>query len=89
MNPGYTLVLIDNNPVEGSLRPTKLGLRNWIFVGHPDAGDHPAVTHSLKATCKLPGVDPWAYLHWALRGLAAANNRSANEHTPFRFATSH
>jgi hypothetical protein len=78
-------ILIDNNPVERSIRPTKLGLRNWLFVGHPNAGDHPAVIYSLIATCKLLGVDPWAYFNWALPNLAAATNRSAGEFTPLRF----
>ena len=84
--PGWGHLLIDNNPVERAIRPAKLGLRNWLFVGHPSAGDHPAIIYSLIATCKLLGVDPWAYFEWALRGLAAATNRSAAEFTPFRFA---
>ena len=29
---------IDNNRAEQAIRPTKLGLKNWLFVGHPEAG---------------------------------------------------
>jgi hypothetical protein len=29
---------LDNNPVENAMRPLKLGARNWLFIGHPDAG---------------------------------------------------
>ncbi len=29
---------LDNNPAENALRPLKLGMRNWLFIGHPDAG---------------------------------------------------
>jgi hypothetical protein len=29
---------IDNNLVENSIRPSALGKRNWMFIGHPEAG---------------------------------------------------
>lgn len=29
---------IDNNLTEQAIRPTKLGAKNWLFIGHPDAG---------------------------------------------------
>ena len=67
-DPGYGYVQIDNNPIERQIRPTKLGLRNWLFIGHPDAGDNPAVIYSIIGTCKLLKIDPWAYLNWALPG---------------------
>lgn len=84
--PGYGHVLIDNNPTERQIRPTKLGLKNWIFVGHPDAGDNPAVLYSVIGTCKLLKVDPWAYFNWALPNLAAATNKTAGNFTPQHFA---
>jgi len=84
--PGYGHVQIDNNPIERQIRPTKLGLRNWLFIGHPDAGDNPAVIYSVIGTCKLNKIDPWAYLNWALPALAAATNRNAVDFTPQRFA---
>ena len=84
--PGYGYVQIDNNPIERQIRPTKLGLRNWLFIGHPDAGDNPAVIYSVIGTCKLNKIDPWAYLNWALPALAAATNRNAADFTPQRFA---
>ena len=83
--PGYGHVLIDNNPTERQIRPTKLGLKNWLFVGHPDAGDNPAVLYSIIGTCKLLKVDPWAYFNWALPNLAAATNKTAANFTPQRF----
>jgi hypothetical protein len=83
--PGYGHVLIDNNPTERQIRLTKLGLKNWLFVGHPDAGDNPAVLYSIIGTCKLLKVDPWAYFNWALPNLAAATNKTAANFTPQRF----
>ena len=84
-DPGYGHLLIDNNPTERQIRPSKLGLKNWLFVGHPDAGDRPAVLYSVLGTCKLLGVDPWAYLNWALPGLAAASSLTQALFTPDKF----
>ena len=84
--PGYGHLQIDNNPIERQIRPTKLGLRNWLFIGHPDAGNNPAVIYSVIATCKLNKIDPWAYLNWALPALAAATNKNAADFTPQHFA---
>jgi hypothetical protein len=36
--PGYGHVNIDQNPIEGNIRPTKLGAKNWLHIGHPKAG---------------------------------------------------
>jgi hypothetical protein len=29
---------IDNDRVENSIRPSAIGKKNWLFIGHPDAG---------------------------------------------------
>lgn len=42
-------VLIDQNSVERGIRPTKLGAKNWLYIGHPDAGYSSAVFHSITA----------------------------------------
>jgi len=84
-DPAYGHVLIDNNPIERQIRPTKLGLKNWLFIGHPDAGQNPAVLYSIIGTCKLLKVDPWAYFTWALPKLAAATNLTAGQFTPKAF----
>jgi len=55
-------VRIDNNLTEQSIRPTKLGAKNWLFIGHPDAGHRSAVIYTLLETCKRHGVEPLAYL---------------------------
>jgi uncharacterized membrane protein len=43
-------IRIDNNPVERGIRPTKLGMRNWMFIGHPNAGWRSAVIYSIVGT---------------------------------------
>jgi len=48
--PGNGHLEIDNNPIENCIRPTALGKKNWLFIGHPDAGWKSAVLYSLLGT---------------------------------------
>lgn len=52
----------DNNRSEAALRVVALGRKNFMFVGHEDAGEHIAGLYSLVATCEANGVNPLAYL---------------------------
>ena len=52
----------DNNRSESALRVVALGRRNFLFVGHEDAGANIAGLYSLVATCDANGVNPLAYL---------------------------
>ena len=38
---------IDNNLVENAIRPTCIGKKNWLFIGHPDAGWRSAAIYSV------------------------------------------
>jgi len=51
-----------NNASERQLRHQAVGRKNWLFIGHPDAAKWNTVTVSLIASCKLHGIEPWAYL---------------------------
>lgn len=53
---------VDNNRSEAALRIAALGRKNFLFVGHPEAGCNLAGLYSLMATCRLHGVNPEAYL---------------------------
>jgi len=53
---------IDNNRAEQAIRPTKLGAKNWLFIGHPQAGKRSAILYTLVQNCKHHGIDPQAYL---------------------------
>jgi hypothetical protein len=52
---GHSITRLDTNAVENAIRPSKLGAKNWLFVGHPDAGDRPAVIYSLVVSCQRAG----------------------------------
>ncbi|MBI2513263.1 MAG: IS66 family transposase [Opitutae bacterium] len=62
---------LDTSAVENAIRPSKLGAKNWLFVGHPDAGDRAAVIYSLVVSCQRHGHDPHAYLKDVLARLPA------------------
>ncbi len=66
---------IDNNGAENTIRPTKLGMKNWLFIGHPDAGDRSAILYSLVLSCKRHGKDPLAYLRDVLTRLPRMTNK--------------
>jgi transposase len=53
---------IDNNLIENSIRPTAVGRRRWLFIGHPDAGWRSAVIYSVLVSCRRRGINPQAYL---------------------------
>ena len=82
-------ILIDQNSIERCFRPSKVGLRNYLFIGHPDAGWRSAVLYSVIGTCRLVGVNPEAYIRWVLPKLAAATNSTARGLLPHDFATLH
>ncbi len=52
----------DNNRSEAALRVVALGRKNFLFVGHPKAGNHLAALYTVVATADAHGVDPLAYL---------------------------
>lgn len=57
-----TRVPPDNNQSERGLRVVALGRKNFLFVGHEEAGNNLAALYSVVATCEANSVDPLAYL---------------------------
>ncbi|MCH6259522.1 transposase, partial [Puniceicoccaceae bacterium K14] len=55
-------VAIDNNAMENAIRPTAIGKKNWLFVGHPEAGERAAIIYSVLISCQCLDIDPQAYL---------------------------
>lgn len=65
---------IDNNGAERALRPLAVGRKNWLFVGHEEAGQQGAVLFSLVATCREIGIDPRLYLQDVLERIATCSD---------------
>jgi len=56
------LLSIDNNPAERAHRGIAIGRKNWLHVGSERGGHAAAIHFSLIASCKMNGLDPFAYL---------------------------
>lgn len=39
----HAVTRLDNNLVENAIRPSAIGKKNWLFIGHPDAGQRSAI----------------------------------------------
>jgi hypothetical protein len=66
---------LDNNLIENAIRPSAIGKKNWLFIGHPDAGQRSAIIYSIVVSCQRHGKDPHAYLRDVLTRLPALTNR--------------
>jgi transposase len=53
---------IDNNLVENAIRPSCVGKKRWLFLGHPDAGWRSAVIYSILLSCRRRSINPQEYL---------------------------
>lgn len=73
---------IDSNLVENAIRPCAIGRKNWLFVGHPGAGDRAAIFYSLMASCRRHGINPMEYLKDVLGRLPSATTSQVATFTP-------
>jgi hypothetical protein len=53
---------IDNNLFENNIRPTAVGRRRWLFIGHPTRGWRSAVVYSLLISARQRGLNRQANL---------------------------
>jgi transposase len=67
---------LDNNLVENAVRPTAVGKKNWLFVGHPGAGQRSAILYSVIVSCLRHGKEPLAYLRDVLSRLPSMTNQA-------------
>lgn len=79
---------IDNNAAEQSMRGIAVGRRNWLFVGHPNAGPRAATILSLVETCRRLGLEPLEYLREVISEITKEPG-SATRLTPRAWLESH
>lgn len=79
-------VEIDNNFVENSIRPTAIGKKNWLFIGHPKAGQTSAIIYTLIENCRMNKIDPFAYLVDVLPRIQAHPAKRVSELLPRQWA---
>lgn len=77
---------IDNNLVENAIRPTAVGKKNWLFIGHPEAGWRSAVLYTILGSCRRAGIDPWEYLQDVLKRLPSMKMSEVKSIVPTAWA---
>ena len=66
-----SILNIDNNPVENSIRPVAVGRKNYLFAGSHASAQRAAMFYSLLATCTNHKINPYDWLHNVLNRIAA------------------
>ena len=74
-------VEMDSNTVERAIRPIALNRKNALFAGHDEGGRTWARIASLIETCKLNGVEPYAYLKATLQAIQPRASMSSCRRT--------
>jgi len=77
LNHGHTR--LDTNLLESKFRPTKIGAKNWMFIGHPDAGQKSAIIYSILQTCTIHRINPYDSLTDVLGKLIPKDARPPEE----------
>ena len=80
------LLEIDNNLIENAIRPSAIGKKNWLFIGHPEAGERSAVIYTLLGSCRRHGINPFEYLKDLFTRLPAAKITEIKQFTPRAWA---
>ena len=75
-------VEICNNLVENSIRPVKLGAKNWLFLGNAESGKKCAILYTLVENCRRLGINPREYFEDVLTRLPAMQASEAASLTP-------
>ncbi len=76
---------IDNNLVENDVRPSAVGRKRWLFIGHPDAGWRSAVIYTIIQSCRRHGVNTQEYLTDVLARLPAMTTSQVPALLPSRW----
>lgn len=63
-----------------------MGRRNYLFVGADSGGERAAAMYSLIGTARLNGLDPEAYLHYAIERIADHPVNRIDEFLPWNVA---
>ena len=76
---------IDNNLVENDVRPSAVGRKRWLFIGHPDAGWRSAVIYTIIQSCRRHGVNTQEYLTDVLARLPSMTTSQVAHLLPSRW----
>jgi transposase len=78
---------IDSNLVENAIRSPAMNRRNALFAGHDEGGRSWARFASLIGSCKMNGVEPYAYLRDLFTKLANGHlDKNIDDLMPWAYA---
>jgi len=78
----YPDVPLDTNHLERAIRPIALGRKNWLFCSTEVGALYVGIVQSLLFTCRLHGVDPYAYLVDVLQRIDSHPAKDVAQLTP-------
>jgi len=67
---------------KNSMRPVAIGRKNWVHIGHEDAGPKIAAIFSIVESCRRLGLPIREYLAAVLPGLASRSTKTLDQLTP-------
>jgi transposase len=73
---------IDSNLVENDVRPSAVGKKRWLFIGHPNAGWRSAVIYTIIQSCRRYGINPQEYLADVLQRLPSMTSSQVRQLLP-------
>jgi hypothetical protein len=73
---------IDNNFVENAIRPSAIGKKNWLFIGHPEAGERSAIIYTILACCRRLNINAKDYMADVLSRLPTMKMSEVGSLTP-------
>ena len=54
----------------------RMGKKNFLFIGSPEAGQRSAIIYSIIVSCERHGIDPLAYMTDVLEKLPSMSNQN-------------
>jgi transposase len=70
------------------VRPSAVGKKRWLFIGHPKAGWRSAVIYTLIQSCRRYDINPQEYLTDILQRLPSMTTSQVPVLLPHRWNTS-
>ncbi|EOR94351.1 hypothetical protein ADIARSV_2479 [Arcticibacter svalbardensis MN12-7] len=75
-------IRIDNNPIEGAIRVSAIGKRNYLFHGSHEGGCWAAMLYSFFGTCRLHQINPLEWLTDVLNRMPGCPKDKLKEFLP-------
>jgi hypothetical protein len=75
-------VPLDTNELERQIRPVAIGRKNWLFCWTEIGAKYAGIFHSILATCRMHGINPYTYLVDVLQRIQSHPAREVHLLTP-------